>query len=47
MEALSFEEIKAEMDNSPIQHYGSSLHGSVNAGKAVLLEEECFLPANL
>jgi hypothetical protein len=43
MEALPFQEIKAEMDNSPIQHYVSCLHGSVNAGKAVLCEEE-FLP---
>ena len=37
METLSFEEINAEMDNSHIQHYISSLHGSLNAGEAVLL----------
>jgi hypothetical protein len=47
MEALSFEEINAGMDNSPIQHYISSLHGSVNPGEAVLLDEEVFLPADL
>jgi hypothetical protein len=46
-EALSFKEIKADMDNLPIQHYVSSLHGSMNAGEAVLLEEKFLLPANL
>jgi hypothetical protein len=35
------------MDNSSIQHYISSLHGSVNAGEAVLLDAEFLLPTNL
>jgi hypothetical protein len=47
MEVRSFEEINEVMDNSPIQHYVSSLHGSVNAGEAVLLDEEVLLPADL
>ncbi len=47
MEVGSFEEINAGMDNSPIQHYVSSLHGFLNAGEAVLLDEEVFLPADL
>jgi hypothetical protein len=47
MEVGSFEEINAGMDNSPIQHYVSSLHGFLNAGEAVLLDEEVLLPANL
>jgi hypothetical protein len=46
MEALLFEEINAKMDNSPIQHYVSSLYGSVNAGEAALLDKEYLLPAN-
>ncbi len=47
MEARSFEEINAEVDNSPIQHYISSLRGYVNAGEAVLVDEEFLLPADL
>jgi hypothetical protein len=48
MEVRSFEEINEMMDNSPIQHYISSLHdGSVNAGEAVLFDEEFLLPADL
>jgi hypothetical protein len=47
MEVCSFKEINQVMDNSPIQHYISSLHGSVNAGEAVLLDEEFLLPADL
>ena len=47
MEVGSFEEINEVMDSSPIQHYISSLHGHVNAGKAVLLDEEFLLPADL
>jgi hypothetical protein len=47
MEVRSFEEINAVMDNSPMQHYVSSLNGSVNAGEAVLLDEEFLLPADL
>jgi hypothetical protein len=47
MEVRLFEEINAVMDNSPIQHYISSLCHSVNAGEAVLLDEEFLLPANL
>jgi hypothetical protein len=44
LEAHLFKEITAGMDNSPIQRYDSSLHGSVNTGEAVLLEEELLLP---
>jgi hypothetical protein len=40
MESRSFEEIDAEMDQPHIQHYISSLHGCVNAGDAVLLDDE-------
>jgi hypothetical protein len=47
MEVRSFEEINEVMDSSPIQHYISSLHGSVNAGEAVLLDKEFLLPADL
>jgi hypothetical protein len=47
MEVRSFEEINEVMDSSPIQHHISSLHGYVNAGGAVLLDEEFLLPANL
>jgi hypothetical protein len=49
MEVRSFEEINEVMDTSPIQHYISSLHAhdSVNAGEAVLLDEEFLLPADL
>jgi hypothetical protein len=47
MEALLFEEINAGMDNSPIQHYISSLHSFVNAGEAVLLDDKILLPADL
>jgi hypothetical protein len=47
MEVRSFEEINEVMDSSPIQHYISSLRGSVHAGEAVLLDEEFLLPANL
>jgi hypothetical protein len=43
-EVCSFEEINEVMNSSPIQHYISSLHGSVNAGEAVLLDEEFLLP---
>ena len=43
MEVRSFEEINEMMDSSPIQHYISSLHGSVNAGEAVLLDKEFLL----
>jgi hypothetical protein len=47
MEVRSFEEINEVMDSSPIQYYISSLHGSVNAGEAVLLDKELLLPADL
>jgi hypothetical protein len=47
MEVRLLEEINAVMDNSPMQHYVSSLHGSVNAGEAVLLDKEILLPADL
>jgi hypothetical protein len=40
MESHSFEEINAEMDNPYIQHYISSLHGCLNTGEALLLDEE-------
>ncbi len=45
--ARSFDEINAEMDNSPIQHYISSLHGYVNVGEAVLRDQEFLLPTDL
>ena len=35
------------MGNSPIQHYISSLHGSVTAGEAVLLDKEYALRCSL
>jgi hypothetical protein len=47
MEVRLFKEINEVMDNSPIQHCISSLHGSVNAGEAVLLDKEFLLPAVL
>jgi hypothetical protein len=47
MEVRLFEEINEVMDSSPIQPYISSLHGSVNAGEAVLLDEDFLLPADL
>jgi hypothetical protein len=37
----------AEMDNSHIQHYLSSLHGSLNAGEAVLLDKEFLITDDL
>jgi hypothetical protein len=40
MKTPYLEEINAEMDNSHIQHYISSLHGCLNAGEAVLLDTE-------
>ena len=40
METRSFEEINAEMADLHIQHYISSLHGCVNAGEAIFLDEE-------
>jgi hypothetical protein len=39
----SFEEINAEMADSHIQHYISSLHGFVNAGEAIFLDDCLFL----
>jgi hypothetical protein len=47
MEVRSFEEVNEVMDSSPIQHYISSLHSSVNAGETVLLHEEFVLPTDL
>jgi hypothetical protein len=47
MEARLFEEINAEMDKSHVQHYISYLHGSLQAGETVLLDQECLLTANL
>ncbi len=46
METSSFEEMNAVMDNCHIQHYISSLHGSLKAGEAVLLDQEFVLTAN-
>jgi hypothetical protein len=43
MQSLPFEEINAVMDNSSIQHYVSSLHGSINAGEVVSLDVEVEL----
>jgi hypothetical protein len=43
MEVRPFEEINEVMDNSPIQHYISS----VNAGEVVLLDETFLLPGDL
>jgi hypothetical protein len=47
MEALLLEDINAGMDNSPIQHYISSLQGCVNAGEAVLLDQDILLLTGL
>jgi hypothetical protein len=46
MQACLFEEFNAVMGKSHIQHYISSLHGSLKAGEAVLLEQEFVLTAN-
>jgi hypothetical protein len=47
MEQRSFEEINAVMNSSHIQHYISSLKGCLNAGEAVLLNEDVELAEGL
>jgi hypothetical protein len=47
MEARSFEKINAEMHNLHIKHCIFSLHGSLNAGEVVLLDEEFLLKDDL
>jgi hypothetical protein len=47
MQTLSFEEINAVMEDPHIQHYISSLHGCINAGKVVWLNVEVELTISL
>jgi hypothetical protein len=47
MQSLPFEEINDVMDDSPIQHYVSSLHGSITAEEVVLLDIEVELTDSL
>jgi hypothetical protein len=47
MEIFSLEALHAQTNNSHLQHYSSTLNGSVSPEEAVFLKEEVALTLNL